>query len=431
MKVVFVGFNEINFDYVSRYIEQGHLPNLAKLLSAKSLLRTESENSYHLWEPWIQWVTIYTGKSFDEHGVFRLGDIVDNQDLEQIFEFFEGQGHSVGAVSPFNASNRMNKADFFIPDPWTSTKVTGGKLLTGIYETIKALVNTNADMKFSLRHVLIIMLAACVYVPPVRWMHYFKCLLKSRKPGIKALIMDSLLSDIYIKLVEKKSPDFSHLFLNAGAHIQHHYMFSSSVYDGENLNPEWYCSKDFDPLLQILQEYDNVIRRLAELSGIKLVIATGLTQIPCENITYYWRPKHHESLMAKLGITAIKKLEPRMSRDFLVIFDTSEEANSAERILKSYVAGDSSENIFSVDNRGRSLFVELSYGKEITSEFEIKSELTHIALGNFKDYVSFVAIKNGQHCGTGYLILDAETSSEDSIPLTDVRQVLVGQLTAN
>ena len=53
----------------------------------------------------MQWVTIHTGKTFEEHQVFPLGDIVNHPELSQLFEKLENNGLTVGAVSPFNADN--------------------------------------------------------------------------------------------------------------------------------------------------------------------------------------------------------------------------------------------------------------------------------------------------------------------------------------
>ena len=69
--------NEVNFELLRRYIGKGELPTLAALLSRHGLIETSSEAEYEHLEPWIQWVTAHTGKTFAEHGVFRLGDIVE------------------------------------------------------------------------------------------------------------------------------------------------------------------------------------------------------------------------------------------------------------------------------------------------------------------------------------------------------------------
>ncbi len=77
--------NEINFSFVEKYIKEGkELPNFMKILQMQSC-RTISENKYELLEPWIQWVSAHTGKTFEEHNIFRLGDIV-NSDVDQILK---------------------------------------------------------------------------------------------------------------------------------------------------------------------------------------------------------------------------------------------------------------------------------------------------------------------------------------------------------
>ena len=77
--------------------------------------------------------------------------------------------------------------------------------------------------------------------------HYLKTFFKIKKPGVKAIILDSLLEHSF-STVEKTKPYFSNLFLNSGAHIQHHYLFNSKGYSGNQKNPKF-----------ILSEYDKQI----------------------------------------------------------------------------------------------------------------------------------------------------------------------------
>ena len=114
--MILLALNELNLDYVKGYVNQGKLANFGKLLE-HDIVKTTSESKYELLEPWIQWVTVQTGKNYEEHGVFRLGDMVDRPDLHQIFEDLEKSGLSVGAISPFNADNRLTSSKFFIPYP--------------------------------------------------------------------------------------------------------------------------------------------------------------------------------------------------------------------------------------------------------------------------------------------------------------------------
>ena len=64
------------------------------------------------------------------------------------------------------------------------------------------------------------------------------------KPWRKALFLDKLLYEVHRTLFKRKGPDFSTIFLNVGAHIQHHYFFNSSISEENKLiNPEWYVKK--------------------------------------------------------------------------------------------------------------------------------------------------------------------------------------------
>ena len=74
-KLNLIELNEINFDIIKLYVNANpqQFPGFSTLFSLKEF-RTFSEERYELIEPWIQWVSAPTGKTFDEHGVFHLGD---------------------------------------------------------------------------------------------------------------------------------------------------------------------------------------------------------------------------------------------------------------------------------------------------------------------------------------------------------------------
>jgi len=58
--------------------------------------------------------------------------------------------------------------------------------------------------------------------------------------------------------------------------------------------------------------------------------------------------------------------------------------------------------LFQVDNRGVDLFVTLTYPREISTGFEIT--VGGETLSGLDQDVIFVALKNGQHNGTGYFL---------------------------
>lgn len=415
--IILLGLNELNIDFIKYYADRGLLPNFKYLLENFGYIETTSEYKYELLEPWIQWVTVHTGLSYDEHQVFRLGDITDRKDLKQIWEIAEENGLSVGAISPFNADNRLKSPNFFIPDPWTKTRPAGPKYLVDVSEAVSQAVNDNANKKITIHSAISIIKAGLKSIPVKRYKRYLKAIRNIKRVGNRALILDNLLADVFLYEWKNHRPDFASLFLNTGAHFQHHYMFNSQAYKGNLKNPEWYCPSDQDPLLNILKEYDDIIGELLKLK-VRLIIATGLHQKPHKHLTYYWRLINHSNFLREIGIEEYREVLPRMSRDFLITFESNEAAEFAEGVLSSYKAEKDDKQIFSVDNRGNSLFIELVYPEEITTGFIIKGDSKSIK--NFKDYVAFVAIKNGEHDGIGYYIDTEKPNQKGRIELKSI-----------
>ena len=398
-RLLFLELNELNFEDIQAYGER--LPTLAGLLSAHGYARTTSEAHYEELEPWIQWVTAHTGLPLAEHGVFRLGDIV-NHDIAQIWEHLEEQGLRVGAISPMNAVNRCRQAAFFVPDPWTPASSTARPILTRLHAAVAQAVNDNAQARVTPRSAVWLMVGAAAYARPVNYGRYAQLAAVARtRPWAKAMFLDLLLADVFTRETRRRRPDFGSLFLNAGAHIQHHYMFNSAAYDGQLRNPGWYVSDDVDPVLQVYQLYDHIVAQVRRaFPGVRLMIATGLHQDPHPKVTYYWRLCNHEAYLASIGVP-FSKVEPRMSRDFLITCASHDDARRAEQILTSAVGEDGVE-LFEVDNRGCDLFVMLTYPNDIPADFAYRVGNTpHSGL---RENVAFVAMKNGQHNGVGYFI---------------------------
>ena len=149
MNLILLELNEINFEVAKYYIDDGEeLPGFKKLFD-NGVHSTESEHKYSNLEPWIQWPSVHTGKSYEEHGVFRLGDFI-NSDQEQFFEKVERAGYKVGAISPMNASNRLKNPTYFIPDPWTQTSSDDSYFSKSISKAINQAVNDNSKSKLTI-----------------------------------------------------------------------------------------------------------------------------------------------------------------------------------------------------------------------------------------------------------------------------------------
>lgn len=400
-QVILLELNEVNFEFVEAYIARNELPNLARLIRNHGFVRTTSEDRYEQLEPWIQWVTAHTGKSFAEHSVFRLGDIV-RHDIPQIWEVLEERGLKVGAISPMNAKYRLKDPAFFVPDPWTRTEIKASRALRRLYSALSQVVNENATTRFGASSLLALLSGTLAYARLANYPRYANLALTSvGRPWRRALFLDLLLGDVFIREVERTRPHFASLFVNAAAHIQHHYMFCAAPYRGPHRNPRWYVDEGSDPILEAYRLYDGLVGQVQRaFPAARLMLATGLHQVPHDETTFYWRLKSHAEFLRAIDVP-FSTVEPRMSRDFLVHCGDAHSAQSAAARLSQACAQDGTP-LFEVDNRGRDLFVMLTYPREIAAGFRFR-----IGERNYDDLhrnVAFVAIKNGEHNGIGYFL---------------------------
>jgi hypothetical protein len=221
------------------------------------------------------------------------------------------------------------------------------------------------------------------------------------KPWLKALVLDLLLHDVHLGMFNSKKPNFSTLFLNAGAHIQHHYFFNAEPLrkSSPNKNPTWYVSENEDPLADVLGLYDMIVGEYFARTDTDVILATGLAQKPYDRVKFYYRLNGHMDFLRGLGIT-FSGVFPRMTRDFLIQFENNKQAHAAQDILAGVRVVDDNVRLFGeIDNRGDSLFVTLTYPHEVTTKTQYQVGDRKVAL---LPEVSFVAIKNGVHQEEGF-----------------------------
>ena len=393
-----IELNEVNFDIVKKYVEErpNYYKGFEELLNLMSFY-TSSEDNYDKVEPWIQWPSVHTCKTYMQHKVFRLGDIVKYQG-DQIFEKIERAGYDVGCISPMNASNKLKKPAYFIPDPWTNTTPDSSFTSKVIHLAIKQAVNDNSEGKIKISTFFSLSWILLTKTQIKNWPTYMKLFFQRKKKWNKALFLDLLLTDIFINLKKKKKENFSCLFLNAFAHVQHHYLLNSKMYDGDLRNTSDYVSHLDDPILDTIKLYDKIIFDLLNKFDQKFLFATGLRQIPVEKQIVYYRLKKHEQFLRNLGLVDFQ-VEPRMTRDFLIEFKNDRAYWDGLNILKN--VNFNGQCLFGeIEERKTSLFVTLTYSDLIKSD-------DIMVFNNQKFYLLnefvFVAFKNAHHDQLGYV----------------------------
>lgn len=419
-KLIFIELNEINFNLVSKYIEKypKKYKNFERLYSLHNT-RSTSEIDYHELEPWIQWVSAHTGKKFDEHKIFRLGDIV-NSNHSQIFEEVESKGYRVGAISPMNARNSLNDACYFVPDPWTKTMPSNNLFVKMLSSVLKQTVNDNSKGTITAKSIFYILILFLRFMKLKDYPNLFYQAIKSRgKSWRKALFLDTFVHKIHLKLLTEKKPDFTTVFLNAGAHIQHHYLFNSEF--SSKSNPNWYIDQKHDPFEEMLYFYDKILGDYLNINGYESLIVTGLNQKEFDEPQIYWRLANHEQFLKKLNIE-YKDVHPRMTRDFLITFDSISDLKNGIEKLSSIRDSEGNRFFGIIDERESSLFVTLTY------PYEIKDKEFHGLPSSIKisNEIVFVAVKNGEHDPNGEIFssFDHKFTSADDLNVSKVHTII-------
>lgn len=387
-----------------------HLPAFQRILSGFDHIETYAGTEYNNLEPWIQWVSAQTGKTFAEHGVFRLGDIVNKKPL-QVFEILERAGLKVGAISPMNACNSLRAPAFFVPDPWTMTPSDPSGFSCRLTAMLRQTVNENAAGIVSTRSKITIAEAILRTFSFSGTFRLFRLIAGSRQRSwLKPLVLDQLIHLIHLAQFSKTRPDVSFVFLNAGAHIQHHYLLNSP-YSGSRLrNPPWYIPQDADPVFKMLQAYDCMLGDYLAFAehNINLIVATGLSQVAYDRVKFYYRLKHHSLFLDKIGITHSQVL-PRMTRDFDISFPDRQLALRAIDIMKGvFMKRDGLPLFAEIQDRGLSLFVTMTYPDAILPDDQ--AVLATGQLIKIHGEIDFVAIKNGMHSPKGFVFLSPGTA---------------------
>ena len=415
-RLILLSLNELNFDYVIKYLKFKKLDNL-KILS-NSIKITTSENEYKNLEPWIQWPSIYTGKKAQEHKIFRLGDIVNYKE-QTIFNEFEDLGLNVGAISSMNLNNNLKHPKYFIPDPWTHTKSDKNFWSKLIHSTISKFVIRNSALKFNIVDLFNLLIIFLKFANFKNYLIYLKFFFTGFKYKWRlALFLDLLLNDIHLKYFKTYKPNFSNVFFNGIAHIQHHFFFNSKVIDNNIKNPKWYLKENMDPIAEGLEIYDRILEDYLDNNNFKLVIATGLTQVPYDILKFYYKIHSHSQFFKKLNIE-YEKIQELMSRDFIIYFNNEQIAKDNEIILANLKL--KNKNIFKIDNRGSSLFVTLVYPDEIKKNDFIETKKIDL----FK-YVSFVAVKNGMHNQKGYYYDNFSKNINNNFKIEEIKNIIIG-----
>lgn len=434
-RVIQLELNEISPTLIKQLSQQGHLPHFSNVLANWFDYTTTSETVYERIEPWIQWVTAHTGKTYEEHQIFRLGDAHELKH-DQIWERLSDQGILCAIIGAMNATPGRLKKGVFFPDPWSKENTTIPAELKGLWTLISNRVQSHASTQPGIDDMIQALKATGRFHISIKLMlRIAKQVVEQRlDPKVKwrlAGLFDMFLAEIFCSV--QKVPDYRYLtlFLNSVAHYQHHFWrnLEPSKFSPDVKAPD--CRPQDNPLLFGYKTMDEILGRVMKdvnLDDTLVLIASGLSQISDTRYEHqggmnYYRLLDHKKFAAAIGLSP-DVVFPLMSRDWQLRVKADVKAQVRAQ-LDSFRVG--KDKLFSVseDTEGY-IFVETEVTKIISdSEVVYRGDKE---FGIFGDLFTRSAVKSGQHTGIGILWASKDLASmgiEKTTPLTKIFDIPV------
>lgn len=382
-KTIILQLNELNFDVLYKFAIKYDLKNLTKLFENYKSCHTEDE--YEYLEPWIQWTSFYTGKKFKEHKIFKIGD-TENSNLD-FFPDKISQENNVGSFFAMNLPKIKNNSIFF-PDPWIEAKGLN-KIQKFVHKNLSFFVNNNSSKKIKIRNYLNLIIIIIMFFRIKKSFTYLKLIFLSlKKRYFKAILFDFLSFEIFNHYFKKNKFDLSLLFINGGAHIQHHHLLKFNQSAGDYPG---------DPFSIYLRYLDIFLKEFKDHNNYNLLLISGLSQKIIEKPIYYYRLNNHEKFLKELGVH-FKKVQTLMSRDFVIHFDDNLQIDNTIKKLTELVASNNEKLFGDFKKYDKKLFLSSTFQSELDDIY------LNLLSGKYflKDILNFVAIKNSIHSNNCY-----------------------------
>lgn len=401
--VFVIELNEFNEELLQAAVKAHPLPALTKVLNMKcSHYRTADRYNSGYLEPWVQWLSIHTGKPATQHRIKHLGDVPDLKS-PQCWETLSEHQITTGVWGLMNAERRNNPHTlFFLPDPWTFSEGAYPKPLNRLLSLPRYLAKhyQNLDLITTVIKGLSLIQSYFSHKLLTPIVKELPTLLKAKwQFGKKHCVFISFFEYVSaLMLIQYKTrykPRVTFAFFNSLAHLQHHHWREGTT----TVTPE---------LLYGLQYLDRIFAALfAAFPEDHFVIHNGLTQMNTnhEKPWVLYRQKDPKKFLKAMHIPALR-IEQHMTHDGHVFFKTPMDCVYSFHVLKQ--ARLNNKFLFKVELNPCDpckLFYQLNYTDPLLKsdhpEFEMNDKLYR-----FYDYFDEIVTRTGRHSPIGTIYSD-------------------------
>lgn len=329
--MILLEVNEFSPDLMRLAAKELNASNLTRLLQMRCS-NTTTDDKYERFglDPWVQWVSIHTGRLSSEHGIKHLGD-VPALEHPQLWETLSSMGISSGVWGAMNASKgSADKCKFFFPDPWSYSESAFPSDLNNLLDFPRYYSKNYTDLSFIKSFIGIFKAFSFCLRPSI-----FRAMLPIIPELVKNIykyrfqeyllfvLFDLVNASMFSAYYRKYKPEFAVLFLNSLAHLQHHKWTKKNELSEEMKITFLLFDKLLGIVFSVLEDNQPIL------------VANAFSQYcSFDENEFLYRQKNPEKFLQCVNIS-FEKVEQAMTNDGHVFFNSVTEAINAVEILEN------------------------------------------------------------------------------------------------
>ena len=327
-KLLFVQINEINKDFLLKGAKKYNCKYIISFFKRNNIYKTISPDKIQdkNLDPWVQSVSINTGKTSSKHKIFDIGQSIP-KNIVQIWDVLTKKNIKCSVWGTMNSLLKKNEnLKLYFPDPWNFKAEAFPKKYNKYLQLPKYYAQNYLNFTNLNFFKLVLKFGINIFFSPfliyfIKNINFFiKILVKGGLSNYNLFFIFDLISLVLFKSeLKKNSSEFALIFLNSFAHFQHNNWDEIKKEEVFFMTAE----KVFEIIDQIYLNFDSIL------------IANGFAQKKIEKI-YTIRPLNPEAFLKNYINISFKKIEQNMTNGGFIYFKNNKETIESVKKLKNY-----------------------------------------------------------------------------------------------
>ncbi|MBK7875872.1 MAG: alkaline phosphatase family protein [Planctomycetes bacterium] len=393
VSVLFLEINEAEKYFLDKFVAEGKLPNLKRMLDGGVFFRTRvpgwdagAEKAWRHISPWIIWPSVYTGMSPETHGLVGFGQDPANVVGRCVWDVLDGEGISTGILGCLMSypPRTRGAGRYYVPESLADDPDCFPEEARALQEFC-VFSARNYSESFSVKALEAVRLLLKTQKSGVRLSTVMKTLSQVPSEVVKgpashperAMLHSYLVWDAFEKLYPAHKPAYAAVHMNHVAYMQHRYWRAAEPERFEDAlsltDQRFFGTVDQRKAYELkfsrwieksFQYTDEVVGRILAMvdPNTVLLVGTALGQRPFDPAKEIHNPVvrlvRERELFGALGLDEYVVLH-QMNPDVTINFQSEASATRAAELVRGLEVHPG-EGLFTVQQKRTQLFLELN-----------------------------------------------------------------------